>query len=843
MFNSITEALLHFASRARFALDKDALNLSRKYICDYLNSLDCKTFDCYYSSFAIMSAQALRAQCSFDEMRAFLGKCDIASLDLPHAASLARSLRLLNVEASPKLIEKVRSFEPSNPYDIFLKLGALEDCKVDLMVGEYIKRLRGFKLEDASFSNLAGADLGGANPTAAAVVSELFLEGGADPDALEALKKFQEPIGGFKAHKAATAADLLSTASAVFALKLCRQNPKFGVSEFAASHWLCDGSFSATVLEQSGDCEYLFYGLLALGAESENPYENPAKKSSEKLLSLRSGDGAWTGELSSSAISTAVSAYALHLCDKKKYEAEIRGALKWLKDTALVDFSWGDTPESPANPSATILTLCALKPYSKLPEFKEVFEGGILKLKELCDFSSPLSFAKSVLKIYGRDLTFSAPILAMCASVNLGDFKGGLWRYVPRLPFELALLNSKVFGALNLPVVSYAIPALVCVGLVRAFKMGGLSKISARAFAGKLLKKIEAMQPSSGGFLEAVPLTAFCAICLSESGLEASGVFPRAINFILSMRRSDGSFPIDANLQNWLTSMSAWALADDLESGEREKLISTISSRNIRKPHPFTGAKAGGWAWISSDGGVPDADDTSAALCALHKLGAGAKLDCVKSGLTWLMNLQNSDGGIPTFCKGWNKLPFDRSCPDISAHAHKAMCLWVNSFEGAFKRRLEKSMLGIERYLKKSQTADGSWTSLWFGDQDCPGGVAPVLGTAIVLEHLGKWGSERDFCRKAAGFLISSRNADFAWGGARGVKSKHIITARVISALSNYKKFAETLDLSANALLNFKESESEAVGLYFAKLWYSEKLYSYIHRLSAFKSLKDAVER
>lgn len=842
MFKTITEALLHFASRAKFALDSEAFDLSRKYISDYFDRLTYRTFDYYYSSFAIMSARVLGVEFDLDKISDFLTGGDFENLDLPHTASLARSLKLLNLDAS-HLMEKVEAFEISDPYDMFLKLGALQDCGAN--AGDYlnIESLGKFKMPDSSFSNLEGAGFGGANPTAAAAVSEFFLRGAADSDTLEALKNFQESIGGFRAHKAAGVADLLSTASALFALKLCGKNPKFCVSEFAASHWTGEGTFSATVLEYKGDCEYLFYGLLALGAEHENPYYDLAAECSKKLLSLRDEGGAWTGELSSSAISTAVSAYALHLCGKDRYKSEIIGALKWLKDTALCGFSWGDTPESPANPSATILTLCALKPYRDLPEFKEAFDCGIKKLNGLCDFSSPQNFAKSVLKIYGKDLTFSAPILAMCSSANLGDFKGGLWRHVPRLPFELALLSSKVFGALKLPVVSYAIPALVCVGLVRAFKVGALSKLSARIFAGRLLKKIEAMQPSSGGFLEAVPLTAFCAICLSESGLEASGVFSRAINFILSMRRADGSFPIDANLQNWLTSMSAWALGEELESGEREKLISIISSRNIRKPHPFTGAKPGAWAWISSDGGVPDADDTSAALCALYKLGASAELDCVKSGLTWLMSLRNSDGGVPTFCRGWNKLPFDRSCPDISAHAHKAMRLWLNSFDDIFKFCLEQSMLGIENYLKNSQAPDGSWTSLWFGDQDCPGGEAPVLGTAIVLEHLGEWGSGRDFCERAAEFLMSSRNEDFAWGGAGGVRSKHIITARAISALSNYKKFAETLDLSVSALLNFDESESEAVGLYFAKLWYSEKLYPYIHRLGALKSLRNALER
>jgi hypothetical protein len=38
----------------------------------------------------------------------------------------------------------------------------------------------------------------------------------------------------------------------------------------------------------------------------------------------------------------------------------------------------------------------------------------------------------------------------------------------------------------------------------------------------------------------------------------------------------------------------------------------------------------------------------------------------------WLLDLQNGDGGIPTFCRGWGALPFDRSAPDLTAHALRA---------------------------------------------------------------------------------------------------------------------------------------------------------------------------
>ena len=76
---------------------------------------------------------------------------------------------------------------------------------------------------------------------------------------------------------------------------------------------------------------------------------------------------------------------------------------------------------------------------------------------------------------------------------------------------------------------------------------------------------------------------------------------------------------------------------------------------------------------------MPDADDTSGALVALHVLTGGTYSEEVGKGVEWLLALQNEDGGMPTFCKGWGKLPFDRSSPDISAHSLLAFELWLDA--------------------------------------------------------------------------------------------------------------------------------------------------------------------
>src|SRR5258707_8802 len=74
---------------------------------------------------------------------------------------------------------------------------------------------------------------------------------------------------------------------------------------------------------------------------------------------------------------------------------------------------------------------------------------------------------------------------------------------------------------------------------------------------------------------------------------------------------------------------------------------------------------------------VPDADDSAGALIALISLGVRDTY-VFGPGIHWLLQLQNSDGGWPTFCRGWANLPFDRSGADLTAHALRAIAAWID---------------------------------------------------------------------------------------------------------------------------------------------------------------------
>ena len=103
---------------------------------------------------------------------------------------------------------------------------------------------------------------GGTNAWAA----RLVMASGKDEALVQQLLAVQHESGGFLAYEGAFMPDLLSTAVALFALSLQQVSARYDVQPFIEAHWQKDGSFVATLLDEYGDVEYVFYGLLAIGS-------------------------------------------------------------------------------------------------------------------------------------------------------------------------------------------------------------------------------------------------------------------------------------------------------------------------------------------------------------------------------------------------------------------------------------------------------------------------------------------------------------------------------------------------------------------------------------------------
>ncbi|MBN2685587.1 MAG: hypothetical protein JXR40_09935 [Pontiellaceae bacterium] len=524
-----------------------------------------------------------------------------------------------------------------------------------------------------------------------------------------------------------------------------------------------------------------------------------------RLLEGLTERGCWEGELSSSPLATAVAAIALRLGGRADCA---EAGLRWIREHRNADGGWGDSPESPSNFTATLLCRCTLG--------EEV--------------GSPENVRKEILRFYGKDRTFSIPILTLCMlSGNLGSD----WGMVPQLPFELAVFPHRFYRFLRMPVVSYALPALIAIGLVRHVKKPVRAAFWRDRQISRVLDILERIQPESGGFLEAAPLTGFVGMSLIGAGLQEHPVAQSCLRFLKETQRSDGSWAIDVNLSSWVTSLAARALDGDLSAEQCERIRDYVLRTQWREEHPFTHAAPGGWAWTDRSGGVPDADDTAGALMVLRQLmpepetERQSTLEAARMGIEWLLELQNRDGGMPTFCKGWGRLPFDRSCPDLTAHMIRAFTAWRGQFDDELDATMKHAIQRGLDYLFQMQDHDGFWLPLWFGNQQHPDQENPLYGTVRVLEALNEI-NVHEF-PLASRLMLHAR----AWLESVGEAD-----------LQQYcpDELALYVGMTGNRirdLLHLTEQGTRfcagPIGLYFASLWYSEKLYPLIFTTEALK--------
>jgi len=609
-------------------------------------------------------------------------------------------------------------------------------------------------------------------------------------------------------------------------------------------------------------------------------------KARDDLLSQRGTHGHWEGRLASSPLSTATAISALVLAEhhgrrlgqdyildeifQNDLSEQVVQSLHWLAEHQNQDGGWGDTDRSRSNIATTMLVQAAFHLTGVPAKFADLLarseayvqsQGGIAGLR----------------KRYGRDRTFAVPILTNCALAGLVS-----WKHVPALPFELACLPQSFYRFLRLPVVSYAIPALVAIGQAKFYHQKPLNPIMRRVRARAVepsLKVLRRMQPESGGYLEATPLTSFVVMSLASIGRADHPVTRAGVEFLLASVRSDGSWPIDTNLATWNTTLTLNALAGAGEPVEELGCLDWVLGCQQQERHAFTAAEPGGWAWTDLSGGVPDADDTPGALLCLrsHLDQADpqqkARIEAAAlGGVGWLLDLQNRDGGWPTFCRGWGKLPFDRSGADLTAHALRALTEWrdllpeprpadtfatgrreARSSEAApaadWRQRIDQAIERGLGYLQDQQRGDGSWVPLWFGNQHFAEEENPIYGTARVLMCLRDLGRmQTPSAQQGLQFLASVQQPDGGWGGgpaaaANGYASQASTveeTALATEALLAAEGDPQTQVIAEKGLGWLMLAEEEGrfrnaapIGFYFAKLWYYEDLYPLIFTVAA----------
>jgi prenyltransferase beta subunit len=227
--------------------------------------------DLYYTVFGFESLRALSSELPVESATEYLQSFACDGLDLVHLSSLVRCWANVARTPPPEFATaahaRLARFQSRNIYESFLLLGAFQDLRLE-PPPEIPRVVEMLRATDGAYANHRGAARGLTSATAAAI--GILRQFGESPsaDLGHWLLARRHSSGGFFASPDAPLPDLLSTATALHALASL-QVPLDSVREpaldFVDSLLTNRGGFFGSWADDVLDCEYTYYGLLALG--------------------------------------------------------------------------------------------------------------------------------------------------------------------------------------------------------------------------------------------------------------------------------------------------------------------------------------------------------------------------------------------------------------------------------------------------------------------------------------------------------------------------------------------------------------------------------------------------
>lgn len=244
--------------------------------------------DLYYTVFGIEGMLALQAPLPKEKIASWLQQFgDGEGLDFVHLCCLARSWSALDpgaLTAAQKdaLASRVEAYrtpsggfhpaknrEQGSAYGCLLAAAAYEDIGLPMPRLDDVKQcMDSLVCPDGGWTNEAILPIANAPGTAAAMALYRRMGWVVPSESISWLLTCHHSQGGFLAIPKAPIPDLLSTAVALHALSGAQSDYsaiKEPCLDFVDSLWNADGGFHGNWTDHQLDCEYTYYGLLALG--------------------------------------------------------------------------------------------------------------------------------------------------------------------------------------------------------------------------------------------------------------------------------------------------------------------------------------------------------------------------------------------------------------------------------------------------------------------------------------------------------------------------------------------------------------------------------------------------
>jgi squalene cyclase len=302
-------------------------------------------------------------------------------------------------------------------------------------------------------------------------------------------------------------------------------------------------------------------------------------------------------------------------------------------------------------------------------------------------------------------------------------------------------------------------------------------------------------QNPDGSWNEAVLSTTLMLLGLHAAGMTARDApVARALAFLQTMKRR-GPHGLDvcgAETCVWSTALAAMSLsAAGAPPEPLQRAQAFLLEAQLHEPMPranqrkVSAQRTGGWAFQVGNVTMPDSDDTGVAVAAIATLaGERAPRDvfsAIDKGIAWLRDMQNPDGGFPTFVWGLpSKKPGPMFLADVpaSVEGFSGLVEFARdpppeagdpALEGVTGRVLwglgragvgrdDPAVCRAVQFLIAQQCESGAWWGRWK--------VAYLAETATVLMGLAAVGEDMSasYVARATSFLEACQNADGGFG-------------------------------------------------------------------------------
>lgn len=285
-------------------------------------------------------------------------------------------------------------------------------------------------------------------------------------------------------------------------------------------------------------------------------------------------------------------------------------------------------------------------------------------------------------------------------------------------------------------------------------------------------------------------------------GLHASGMtrsdrpIKRALAWLRGMKRHQGGELRQNAMDNdvWSTALCTLALhasGEPIDGDVLRPAVAHLLATQSREPMPAenqrrVGAKrTGGWPFQRGNETMPDTDDTGVVVAVLSQVtgrrGTRSTFTAIDDAVAWLRDMQNADGGFPTFVWGLpSKAPGPMFAADLPVRLEDPQALLRAftapppeygdpSLEGVTGRVLwglgsagirkdDPTVRSAVDFLRAQQCESGAWWGRWK--------ACYLAETATVLFGLAAVGEEMDaqWIRRAVAWIVACQNEDGGFG-------------------------------------------------------------------------------